>query len=515
MQVTQTDAEHSTAREAFVLMSTLLSPSVPAEYLKLCGRILQERHLRDVFEERAVQHRCGLPTCSNQLKNKKPQKFRISVARREVYSAREEQQFCSESCLKAARSFIALLPVKPIQMLPSIHQVFGTSKPNPSDYRPGAAVLQATPARSKPKHAQPKVVWSKQPGMGIVERANAKPISIVEHKAPSEPSRDFPSQEHAILIEGFVFPGHKAKKASKTAKAMKEEAKDADAAMQDEDVSDYTSESDSGTDSEMDIVGAADDSSEDSEGNTDVYSAADLSLFASMWWKISEMVTPETLAVVASWHHKTIPVTLEVRSISGAEEERFVHFGSFLLRQMAGISAASGLPCDRRIQGLLQELIHTFRLLQPVEAKEKNEWSAMCFLFLLICHKCTPETLSTLPSLTETLALCRLDTAEMQQLVGIFYNTEAFNTMVLADEMDQPVEIPVRTLASKGVSKKQCRKCRRATDVCICEGRANQESQFSDAEVALMLQESLKIQDMSAFGITDGNDDDQDETMSA
>jgi hypothetical protein len=64
------ETEHSTAREAFVLMSTLLVTSVPREYLNLCGRILQERHMRDVFEERSVQLRCGFPPCANVLPNK-------------------------------------------------------------------------------------------------------------------------------------------------------------------------------------------------------------------------------------------------------------------------------------------------------------------------------------------------------------------------------------------------------------------------------------------------------------
>ncbi|KDO24368.1 hypothetical protein SPRG_10446 [Saprolegnia parasitica CBS 223.65] len=515
MQVTQTDAEHATARDAFVLMSTLLSPVVPAPYLELCSNILQERHLRDVFEERAVQLRCGLPTCSSTLAKKKPQKYRISVARREVYSAREEQQFCSETCLKEARSFLALLPVKPVQMLPTIHQVFGTSKPNPLDYREGARAPISVASVAKPKRAQPKVVWSKQPGMGVVERPSQKPITIIENKAPAGPSREFPKEEHAILIEGFVFPGHKAKKATKLAKKMKQETAPATTEDGNENESDYSSESDSGTDSEMDILGADDDSSDDSDGNTDVYSAADLPLFATMWMKISEMVTPETLSVVAGWHQRSIPVTVEVRPISGPEEDRAHHFGAFLLRQMPSISALSGLPCDRRIQGLLQDLLHTFQLLRPVEAKEKSEWNAMCFLFLLVCHKCTPDTLRSLPTLATTLAQCRLDVAEMQQLVSIFYNTDAFETMVLADEMDKPMEVTPRVTATKGVSKKQCRKCRRATDVCICSTRLREESEFSDADVARMLQESLQIQDMSAFGTTNGADEMEDASMSS
>ncbi|OQS04037.1 hypothetical protein THRCLA_03686 [Thraustotheca clavata] len=503
------DAEHVTQHEAYVLTSTLLTPRVSKEYLELCGQILQERHLRVVIEERAVQWRCGMPTCSNLLAKKKLQKYRISMTKKEVYDAREEQQFCSKTCMIAARRYIALLPVKPLQMLPSLHQVFGTSKPNPADYRWNTPTttppVVGAPARARSNRSQrpqPKLIWSKEPGMGVVERSNEKKISIVENKAPANASREFPTGEHAVRIEGFVFPAHKAKKASKMAKKMSREV-----AETNEDESDYTSESDSGTDTEMEIL-LGDQSSEDSEGNTDVYSMSDLSTFANLWHKVSEMVTTETLVKVASWNNRTIPIICEVKPMSSAMEERLNVFGSFLLRHITAISEVSGLSWDRRVQGLLQELVYTFHLLRPVDAKETNEWNAMCFLFLLICHGHTAETLESLPTLSQTLGHCSLEHAEMKQLVHIFYNTDSLTTMVLADDMNRKLEIVQPPLSkSKGISKKQCRKCRRATDVCICEQRIREDHNFSDADVSMMLEESLKLQEMVSYGTVDDKKD--------
>lgn len=60
-------AAGSNVHEMFALMSSLIYPRIPVRYLELCTRILQRRHLDTVFEERAVQSLCALPSCGNKL----------------------------------------------------------------------------------------------------------------------------------------------------------------------------------------------------------------------------------------------------------------------------------------------------------------------------------------------------------------------------------------------------------------------------------------------------------------
>ena len=60
-------ATNSNVHETFELMSTLIYPRIPVEYLDRCAKILQRRHLETVVEERAVQRLCALPTCGERL----------------------------------------------------------------------------------------------------------------------------------------------------------------------------------------------------------------------------------------------------------------------------------------------------------------------------------------------------------------------------------------------------------------------------------------------------------------
>lgn len=115
----------SNVREAFALMSTLIYPKIPVPYLDLCARILQRKHLETVFEERSAQLLCAFPPCGNRLSAYEPRdaivpldcglrfcvvlmgcvecrnkgKFRISLARKEIYDASHENQFCSQQCM--------------------------------------------------------------------------------------------------------------------------------------------------------------------------------------------------------------------------------------------------------------------------------------------------------------------------------------------------------------------------------------------------------------------------------
>lgn len=139
-----TAAASSSVRETFTLVSSLIYPRIPVRYLELCARILQRRHLDAVFEERAVQLLCALPSCGNKLSTyvipacplrlvfcqelafavrtsvhldacgnllgshrvltldmcSKTGKYRVSLARKEIYDAQYENKFCSQRCLQ-------------------------------------------------------------------------------------------------------------------------------------------------------------------------------------------------------------------------------------------------------------------------------------------------------------------------------------------------------------------------------------------------------------------------------
>lgn len=68
MATTTTDPQSSSnVRETFALMSSLVYPKIPLRYMQLCARILQQRHMETVFEERVSQSLCAFPPCVNAL----------------------------------------------------------------------------------------------------------------------------------------------------------------------------------------------------------------------------------------------------------------------------------------------------------------------------------------------------------------------------------------------------------------------------------------------------------------
>ncbi len=286
----------------------------------------------------------------------------------------------------------------------------------------GTSMAKYSQEKTPSQSAAPKVVWSKQPGVGIVERCPpmATPnqkypmhppfesartpstnIVINENATPAKPSQQFPSQAQAVLIEGYVFPRHKEKRAVRAARILARELEEHNSNHdQETSLSSDMSES-SEDDSEEDDRNndhQEDEASDCSDGDTNVYSAKDLSPFASMWWKVSEMVTPETLGLVAQWYgHRdsmAISTTISKRSTTATATQRGTHhheqtlplssqktadethmsrfylFGSFLMRQMPTIAATSGLVYDRRIQSDLQDLIQTFHLYRALESQD-------------------------------------------------------------------------------------------------------------------------------------------------
>ncbi|ETV77427.1 hypothetical protein, variant 2 [Aphanomyces astaci] len=400
-------------------------------------------------------------------------------------------------------------------MLPSLTQVFGTSKPHPKDYdesRPAASslgvplpkhpILGPSSASRRATSAGPKVVWAKQAGMGVIERD----VQIVEHVAPPRPSTDF-STANAVLIEGYVFPAHKGNRASKLAKRLAAASSTSTSTttpdpLDEEEV--FTSDDDdtsSGGDSS-----AAEESSEDSEGNVDTFSAADLSPFASLWWKVSEMVTPATIQLVARFNGQSNVeyVAAPVTSSTDLDNRRLL-FGTFCTRQLPFVvQACHALRSDRGVQMNMSDVVQTLHLRQPIEGTRVCEWNAMCLLLLLVVHGRTPTTWHNAIAPTSLKHLTGLEVCEMDQLIGVF--CETMHAYVLADQLDGPAAstkaIPSATTAA-AAGRTQCRKCRHRT--CQCKAKAGDanRSEFSDAEIAAMMKESLKIQEMAEFGALD------------
>ncbi|KFB39090.1 AGAP008431-PA-like protein [Anopheles sinensis] len=84
------------------VVETLIEPGrTEDEYLALLKDINQ-CHMDDIVQERAIEKLCGYPLCDNELKNIPKQKYAISVAHTKVYDITERKNFCSGECYKAS-----------------------------------------------------------------------------------------------------------------------------------------------------------------------------------------------------------------------------------------------------------------------------------------------------------------------------------------------------------------------------------------------------------------------------
>ncbi|KAG7390072.1 hypothetical protein PHYBOEH_007164 [Phytophthora boehmeriae] len=452
-----TSTNGSSVHEAFSLMATLLAPRVPVRFLELSGQLLQRRQMEEVFEERAVQKCCAFPACNNPL-SASSGKFRVSLARKEIYEPQYERQFCSQLCLKKARVLLSRLAHKPPQLVPSLLEVFGTDKPNPSDYedeepakRTETAALQEV--RPPP---QAKTVWAKTTDLSVVERkhSSANPMSVAvppaleaatsstlkENEAPAAPDRNFPTAEHAVLIEGYVFPSHKqqlAKKVEKMVKKSQEEGQEGDnLVVSDSDESDAAG-------SEASSAGSFEISDFDDE---EVVTLDDLPLFSHLWGLFSGWIT-----------HKT---TLMVAGLPLPEQQE----------EKTEVDEMNGGPSKAEI-----EAAHNIK----AEDLQENERS------------------------NQVKTLTKLDTAELQQLLNLFYEVRKDSDVVIDTDVDaaptdsELVGNDAIKQASAGGQPSLCRKCRRSKIKCVCHNRsaARKEEKFSTSQLEAMMQQALDLRE--------------------
>ncbi|KAL3659610.1 hypothetical protein V7S43_015286 [Phytophthora oleae] len=416
-----TSVNGSNVHEAFALMATLLAPRVPMRYLELSGQLLQRRQMEEVFEERAAAKRCAFPACENPLP-KSIGKFRISLARKEIYDAHYERQFCSPLCLKKARLLLSRLAHRPPQLVPSLVDVFGTDKPNPFDYEGDATPVKQveTPVHKSEPMPKARSVWAKTQDLGIVERkpttANAGSVGVPpaleaatlsqlkENESPAAPSRNFPTVEHATLIDGYVFPAHKQKLAKKVEKLVKKSQEEED--NEDDIVVSDSDESDAAA-SDVSSAGSFEISDFDDE---EVVTLNDLPLFSHLWGLFSGWITHETTLQVAEL---PLPAKEENEGdpdplIQGPEKleadaarrharqiriERWNSLSLMLRRPLPQVALKLKLASDRFANHRIDTITETFTLRDAIDTRNAHQWTCVAAILLLLAYGIKPKDL--------------------------------------------------------------------------------------------------------------------------
>ncbi|TMW65676.1 hypothetical protein Poli38472_008318 [Pythium oligandrum] len=521
----------SNVREAFRLMSTLIYPNIPITYLDRCARILQRRHIETVFEERAVQLLCAFPACGNKIRDKTA-KYRVSLAKKEIYDAHTENQFCSQQCLKKAHVYASRLVAKPPQLVPSLMEVFGTDKPNPKKFEAEQAAAQtqraasggvsaAGPSSSGARRQTPKAktVWAKNNDLGVVERLS-NPVSdmamrgqlapaIRENTSPAAPEQTFPDAQQAVLIEGFVFPSHK----ERLAKKVETKWQDAEETKQSEIV---VSDSDAESGDEYDDDDASSTSSvamsdfEDEE--EELISTDDLPLFINLWRIFSSWITHETTLIVANkpipGDDKPAPRTPEEKKAREAADraaqllfhERYNAFGLTLSRALPQVSqqlklSSFGHPAQR-----MDAVIKSFAFRDAIDGANSHLWVCIAALLLLVGHSKQTSTMSDEERRVLT-KLTKLDTHELEQLLGLFYALRDESTIVVDEDVAAPAPDANKSKsASTEPAVKKCRKCRRPVTKCVCSERANasekpKKDDFSTEELTQMFRDAVTLRE--------------------
>lgn len=86
---------------ALKIVEGMLEASVQGEWFLDMLQHINQSHLQDITEERAIGKLCGYPLCTNGLKNVPSQQFRISTKLNKVYDITERKNFCSNKCFTA------------------------------------------------------------------------------------------------------------------------------------------------------------------------------------------------------------------------------------------------------------------------------------------------------------------------------------------------------------------------------------------------------------------------------
>ncbi|CAI5725983.1 unnamed protein product [Hyaloperonospora brassicae] len=541
-----TSIQGSNVHEAFALMATLLAPRVSMRYLNLCKKLLQRRQMEEVFEERAAAKRCAFPGCA-QLLATTTGKFRVSLARHEIYEARYERQFCSQICHKRARVLLATLNQKPPQLVPSIVEVFGTDQPNPLDYEDEdgdnniktKASADAGDAGVEKSEPMPKVrlAWAKTQDLGVVERrhSTARPMSagvrggyghapsalsalkggvsstLKENEAPTQVDRSFPTREQATLIEGYVFPAHKQKLAKKVEKIVKKSQEegddDDDIVVSDSDESDLAA-------SDVSSAGSFEISDFDDE---EVVTLNDLPLFSHLWGLLSSWITHDTTLFVAGkpmlakkWDNdelEFLPEGLDKAEVDAARRrarqirsERWNSLSLMLRRPLPQVALKLKLDSDRFANHRIDRITETFALRDAIDTRNAHQWICIATILMLVVYDVKLDELLDGERSEQVKSLTNLDASELCQLLQLFYDVRKDSDVAVDTDVAPVAEVEViDENAAKGEEEAKdqtfCRKCRRAKNKCVCAIRAKAPIDESSIPLEEMLQEALVLRD--------------------
>ncbi|XP_053664483.1 putative RNA polymerase II subunit B1 CTD phosphatase RPAP2 homolog [Anopheles marshallii] len=95
-------------------VETLIEPGRTDEELLTMLKDINQCHMQDIIEERAIVKLCGYPLCDNPLANIPKQKYVISVSKNKVYDITERKNFCSGDCYKASQFIIQQMLTSPL-----------------------------------------------------------------------------------------------------------------------------------------------------------------------------------------------------------------------------------------------------------------------------------------------------------------------------------------------------------------------------------------------------------------
>lgn len=292
--------------------------------------------------------------------------------------------------------YLSQLVNKPPQLVPSLMEIFGTNTPNPFDFEDDISrMASAQPAAERPRAAIPKAtsVWSKTDDLGIVERRTPKfamgndvaavaarsmvapPVKENTNVAP--PDREFPTAEHAVLIEGFVFPSHKQPLAKKVERLLQKDTGERGSELV---VSDSDESGDDSSDADSDAGSfVLSDFDED-----EVVTLKELSHFVNLWRLFSTWITHETNLVVAG---RPIPapekseeseedkekIAAAERAAQQVKMERSNAFSMLMNRPMPQAALKLKLPSDRYINQKIYSITSTFSLREAIDGRNSHQ----------------------------------------------------------------------------------------------------------------------------------------------
>lgn len=264
--------------------------------------------------------------------------------------------------------YVSKLKSKPPQLLPPLEQVFGTAHPNPFTWKAEQRVSSKQCASSSDSSPyKTKCLWSKSTEANVLERnESAPPLRIVEKSSALCSNIEFPTVSQAVIIEGFVFPAHKAKVAKRLETRLAKSAR-----QENEDQGCDTSE-ESQSDSENSSVYSS-DSDEDIDSSI---STEQLSLFSNVWRLFASWITRQTQELLAMGK----VVSQDDLATNGSDPrchksriERMMAFESILARSIRHLSLEKGICTDITAQKRLGHIVRTLRFPETIDGRNEQQ----------------------------------------------------------------------------------------------------------------------------------------------